>query len=97
MPLLADYILDLALAELDTDWSEQLEADGVAGTPDTISSVVWTVPSPLVKNSQTVGDGITTAWIAGGEDGTRYQIGCRIQTSGGRTYDRTVSLAVRQA
>lgn len=87
-----DDVLDYSI-----DWSEQLEADGAEGYPDTISNVVWTVPAPLSKNSQTLGSGIATAWISGGEDGTRYEIRCRITTSGGRTYDRTVSLAVRQA
>ena len=87
-----DDILDFSV-----DWSEQLEADGTAEAPDTISTVTWTVPAPLTKNSQTEANGIATAWLAGGEAGTRYDIRCRIVTAGGRTYDRTINLVVRQA
>ncbi len=87
-----DDVLDFSV-----DWSEVLEADGPVGTPDTIVSVDWTVPSPLTKNSQAEALGIATVWIAGGELGGRYEIQCRLVTGGGRTYDRTVTLSVRRA
>ncbi len=87
-----DDVLDFAL-----DWSEQLEADGTVEVPDTITTATWTVPAGLTKNSQVEEDGLVTVWLSGGEAGSRYDIGCRIVTGGGRTYDRTISLSVRQA
>lgn len=83
-----DDVLDFSL-----DWSDVLAADA----NDTIESVAWTVPGDLTKESQAEAGAISTIWLSGGEAGTRYQIGCLLTTTGGRTYDRTIELTVRQA
>lgn len=70
------------------DWSARLAGD-------TINSVTWTVPTGLTKDSQSLSGAIATAWFSGGTAGTTYQIGCRVVTAGGRTYDVTVRLRVR--
>lgn len=82
-----DDVLDYSI-----DWSAVLEADG-----DTISGVVWTFPDGLTKQSDSVEGSATFAWISGGADGARYSVGCRITTAGGRIYDRTMSISVRQS
>lgn len=83
-----DDVLDYSL-----DFSAVLDEDA-----DTIDSVAWTIsPSGLTKDSQSEAAGIATVWLSGGAAATRYTIGCRLVTAGGRTYDRTVSLSVRQA
>lgn len=82
-----DDVLDYPI-----DWSDVLALD-----EDTISTVTWTFPAGITKVSQTEDDTVAVAWISGGTDGVRYSIGCRIQTAGGRIYDRTFELSVRQA
>lgn len=70
------------------DWSARL-AD------DTISAVTWTVPAGLTKDSQSVTGAVAVVWLSGGTDGEAYDIGCRVETAGGRTYDETIRLPVR--
>lgn len=82
-----DDVLDYAI-----DWSDVLAADG-----DTIASVAWTFPAGLTKTSEAIDGAQTVAWISGGQDGSRYSVGCRMTTAGGRIYDRTISLSVRQS
>ncbi len=85
-----DDVLDYSL-----DWSDVLAADA----NDTIESVAWTIEpaGELTKDSQAEAGAISTIWLSGGEAGTRYEIGCLLTTTGGRTYDRTIELPVRQA
>lgn len=82
-----DDVLDYSI-----DFSAILEAD-----VDTIASVVWTFPAGLTKDSQGEDAGVAVVWISGGTAGTRYEIGCRLTTVGGRVYDRTAELSVREA
>ena len=82
-----DDVLDYPL-----DWSDVLAIDG-----DAIAGVVWDFPDGLTKQSESVSGALAIAWISGGTDGTRYEIGCRMTTTGGRIYDRRISLSVRQS
>ena len=82
-----DEVLDYSI-----DWSEVLAED-----EDTIDDVVWSFPAGITKDSQSEDGGLATVWISGGTAGIKYEIGCRMVTAGLRTYDRTVSLSVRQA
>lgn len=82
-----DDVLDYPVS-----WAEVMAADS-----DTIQTVTWTIPDDLTLESQSNSTTVAVAWISGGEAGTRYEIGCRIQTVGGRTYDRTIELVVREA
>ena len=92
----ADAVLDYHMA-----WS-----DWLAG--DTIASVVWTVPTGLVKNSQSINAGgpttidgvvhpsstLATVWLSGGVAGETYLVACRVVTAGGRTDERSFRVAV---
>lgn len=79
-----DEVLDF-----EVDWTARLDGD-------TISAVTWTVPVGLTKTAQNLADPIAIVWLSGGTAGQSYEIGCRVQTTGGRTYDETISLPVRQ-
>lgn len=69
------------------DWGQWLNGD-------TISSVVWSVPSGL--NSVTESNTTTTATItlSGGTVGKVYDVRCRIFTAAGKADDRTFKLDV---
>jgi hypothetical protein len=76
------------------DWSAWLAAEG-----DTATSVAWTVPAGIVKESspaESLADGKATVWLSGGTVGQRYQITCRITTAGGRIDDRTIQVDIRE-
>ena len=73
--------------DYEIDWSARLGGD-------TISSVTWTVPGGITKNSDTVSGDIAVIWLSGGTAGTSYDIGCRVVTTGGRTHDETATLPV---
>lgn len=75
---------------------------------ETISTVTWTVPSGITKNSDNK-DAVTvngtaypintvcTIWLSGGADNVDYSLTCRIVTDGNpaRTLDQTVVIPVR--
>lgn len=77
-----DYIVDW-------DADDWLGTDTITGTP------VWTVPSGIVKDSQSNTTTTATAWISGGSHGSDYDVACKITTAGGRTDERTIRLQVR--
>ena len=62
---------------------------------DTISTSTWTLPSAITKNSDSHTTTTTTIWLSGGTAGTSYALLNRIVTLGGRTYDRTVKLKMK--
>lgn len=86
-----DEVLDYGL-----DWSDDMAADA-----DDIASSVWTISkgdSALIIDSTSfsVAGHITTAWLSGGTVGNTYQLTNTITTSGGRTYERTAEITVRE-
>jgi len=79
-----DEVLDYQL-----DWADRLDGD-------TIATVTWAVPSPLIKGAESATSTVATVWLSGGTADTIYSIGCRITTAAGRTLDQTVKIRVRQ-
>lgn len=82
------------------DWSRFLN------TGDTISSVAWLV-NGTVTASYGVADNLTivqptntdtvaTVRITGGNVGTKYKISCRITTTDGLIYERSIFLTIRE-
>ncbi len=74
----------------------------------TISTVTWTVPTGLTKDSQNQNavtingvsyaiNTVATIWLSSGTANTDYDILCRITTSDGRTLDKTMTVPVRSA
>ena len=71
------------------DWSAWL-------TPDTISSVTWTVPVGITQTAATNTTTTATIWLSAGTVGTRYTIVCRITTAAGRIDERSLIVSVQQ-
>lgn len=76
-----------AVLDYQIDWSSFL---GV----DTIASSTWIVPTGITKNSDTNTTTTSTIWLSSGTAGQTYELTNRITTAGGRTDDRTVTIAV---
>ena len=74
------------------DWSRELAAVTPA---ETIATVVWTVPAGLTGGTQSVSGSVALIVLSAGVAGADYEVTCRITTSGGRTLERSASLAVR--
>jgi hypothetical protein len=79
-----DAVLDYAV-----DWTDFL---GV----DTIASSTWTVGTGLTKVTNSNTTKVATVWLSGGTIATEYSVTNRIVTAGGRTDDRTLTIAVEQ-
>ena len=79
-----DAVLDYAF-----DWTAWLD-DG-----ETISSHTVTVDG-LTKDSDAENGGVVTVWLSGGTDGQEASAACLIETSAGRTDERTIVLRVRE-
>lgn len=62
---------------------------------DTIDTVSWTVPTGIVKVSQSNTDQRATVFLASGTAGQSYDVICRIVTDGGRQDERTITIMVR--
>lgn len=74
------------------DWAAWLNP-----VSDTISNaVVPSPPSGITVENTTWTNTQTTTWITGGTAGTSYDITVRITTVGGRTDDRTITIACKE-
>lgn len=70
------------------DWSDWL-ASG-----ETIISHTITVDTGITNDSSTEDDGKVTVWLSGGTAGENYKVACLIETSAGRTDERTIWIKV---
>jgi len=80
-----DAVLDYGF-----DWSAWLTTSG----NDTIATSTWIVDAGLVKGITGNTTTTTTVWLSGGTSGITYKAVNRIVTTGGRTNDRTLYVAV---
>ncbi len=78
-----DDVLDFEL-----DWSDWL------ATSETISTSTWTVPTGIIKDTDTNTTTTTTIWLSGGTHGAAYQITNRAVTNQGRTKDQSIYVSV---
>jgi|NOAtaT_7_FD_contig_111_419445_length_1406_multi_2_in_0_out_0_2 hypothetical protein len=65
-------------------------------TTDTISSVVWTVPTGITQTATSNTTTTATIWLSGGEVGTEYTVTCRVTTTAGRIDERSIAIRVAQ-
>lgn len=72
------------------DWTDILKGDTISGTTWTIS------PSGLTKDSDTNNSSTTTIWVSGGTAGVTYSLMNEITTAGGRKYNRTRKLKMKE-
>jgi hypothetical protein len=77
-------------AVLDYSFNWALWLDG-----DTISTSAWAVDSPLTIDSDSETSTRTTVWISGGVLGGDYNLTNSIDTTAGRTDERTIRISVR--
>jgi len=63
---------------------------------DELATVVWTVPTGIVKDSQSATADTATVWLSGGTAGRSYFVTCHITTTAGREDDRTFRVDVRE-
>lgn len=78
-----DEVLDYEI-----DWTARLNGD-------TIVSSVWTVPSGIVKDSDTFTITTTEIWLSSGVLGRNYAVQNRVVTAGGRTMDQSVNIKIK--
>lgn len=78
-----------AILDYRVDWTDWLDGDVI--TSGTFSA---TPTAPVVIASQSTGTAIGTVWISNGIVGTTYEINHHISTLGGRTDERTFSIAI---
>lgn len=76
-----------AVLDYAVDWATWLDED-------TISASTWTVPAGITKDSDTFTTTTATVWLSGGTAGSHYTLTNRIVTTGGRTDERSIIIAV---
>ncbi len=78
------------VVDYDLDWSAQMTAD-----TDTIVTSTWTVPVGVTKDSSSATTTRTKVWLSGGTAGEAYSLLNRVVTDGGRTFDQTIVLKMK--
>ena len=79
-----DAVLDYKI-----DWSDWLGSD-------TISESSWTVPSGIMKDSDSKTSTSATIWLSGGTDGEEYTVTNHIVTASGREEDRSITIVCKE-
>lgn len=70
------------------DWTEWLAAG------ETITDHTITADTGITVDSSTESDGKVTVWLSGGTAGINYKVACLVETSAGRTDERTLWIRV---
>jgi hypothetical protein len=71
------------------DWSEEWLA-----AAETITDHTITADTGLTVDSSTEDAGKVTVWLSGGTAGINYKVACLVETSAGRTDERTIWIKV---
>lgn len=83
----ADYVID---------WYGTAEEPGpLLSDTDTISASAWTFPAGLTKDSDSFTTQHSLVWISGGTAGETYVVTNHITTAGGREFDQSVKIKVK--
>lgn len=86
-----------AILDYKFDWAAETNGTGESDWLDsgeTISDYTITVDSGLTKESDSEASGAVTVWLSGGTVDERYKVTCEIDTSHGRTDQRTIEIWV---
>ena len=70
------------------DWTDWLAA------AETITDHTITADTGITVDSSTEDTGIVTVWLSGGTAGENYKVACLVETSAGRTDERTIWIKV---
>ena len=76
--------------DYDLTWEAQMTADG-----DTIDTSNWMVPAGITKDSQSNTTTRTKVWLSGGTTGQTYELLNHVVTAGGREFDQTMKLKMK--
>lgn len=80
-----------AVLDYELDWSTWL-----ATVSDTIATSTWTADTGITVDDESNTTTTATVWLSGGTAGVTYSLVNRITTAGGRTDERTITVAVRE-
>lgn len=72
------------------DWEDKVEGD------DAINSSTWVVPEGLSEEGSTYLNKSTTVWLTTSVTEGNFELINTVTTTGGRTYEQTARLRVRQ-
>jgi hypothetical protein len=61
----------------------------------TVSSVTWTLPSGITKDSQSQSGRLAIITVSGGTDGVDYDVLCRMTPTVGNIMEQTITIPVR--
>ena len=78
-----------AVLDYRVDWTDWLDGDTITSGTFSASPTL-----PVVILQQSTGTAIGTVWISNGVSGVTYTINHHIETTGGRTDERTFSIAI---
>lgn len=87
-----DYKFDYAAATNGSGSSDWLASGDTISTHSIIADSGITVDSSSITDTNTS----VTVWLSGGTEDTDYGVTCRIETTGGRIFDKTIRIKVRQ-
>ena len=92
--VLQTFIKDAAdEADYGIDWRKI----GVLDTGDTIATSVWDVPAALLSPVAPLrSDTLTKVWLRGGTPGVKYTVTNTITTVGGRTFERSIAVKIKE-
>lgn len=63
---------------------------------DTITSHTITPEAGITCDSSSVVGDTVVAWISGGTAGTTYRVTCQIVTAGGRTFQQSIYIKIKE-
>jgi len=62
---------------------------------DVIATATWAVPAGITKVAESNTTTVTRVWVSGGTAGEDYDLEVTVTTAAGRTWQRTITLKVR--
>ncbi len=72
------------------------EGDSFLIGGDTLATVDWNVPAPLVKTNEGKTATVATVWLSGGVSGASYTVTCHFTTVDGITDDRSFRVVIKE-
>lgn len=82
-----------SVEDFSIDWIDTLSESSPI---DVIATSEWTVEKTLVVDSDAKTNSTTTVWVSGGRLNKYQTIVNKITTTGGRTYNRTITFKVQE-
>ncbi len=81
-----------AILDYPFNWNDPIKGPWLESGEIILSHVV-TVDAGITKDSDSESGGVVTVWLSGGTAGEVYDVACLINTSEGRTEERTIRIS----